>query len=145
MDQPTDTKPAYPICILPSEFYHDRIRESGLYDIKNGLIIQRRCAGDANQITPEIFGTDLKEMSVNLLGGMFDPEYVKFTPYKPKNLPCVEAFSGEYSYDDTLKGIYIAINDIHAQTFPSPREFPNKAEFDKVAGAIKESSDELSE
>lgn len=137
--------PAYPVCILPQKTYVDLIEEKVLCSKKNGLIIQRRAADNVNIdiITPEIFGDNLKGMSVNLLGGEFLPKFVKFTPIGAKNFPCEEPFDGNYKFYAAAFGVYLQIASIHNQTFPSPRKFPNSGEYNKVKGAIRTPKDRL--
>ena len=81
MDAKAEEIPEYPICILPRPTYLDFIVEEELWSKENALQIQRRCADnvDRSVLTPEIFGNNLAEMSVNLLGGEFLPVHVKFS------------------------------------------------------------------
>ena len=128
----------YPQCILPQPKYKDLMDEAELWAKANGLQIQRRCADnvDRSVLTPEIFGDNLAEMSVNLLGGEFLPVHVKFTPKGVKSLSAHILFEGSYTYIPDASGVYITIPDIHDSTFPSARKFPNQQEYDKVKGAI---------
>lgn len=142
MEANADSLPAYPLCILPQPIYQDLIGEDELWSKTNGLQIQRRCAEDADRsvLTPEIFGNNLAEMSVNLLGGAFLPEHVKFTPkgVKPFSTGIPFDYNGNYSYHSDACGVYISITDIQGGTFPSVRKFPNSQEYEKVKEAIKE-------
>lgn len=138
MEEKTEIIPEYPQCILPMPTYLDFIVEEELWSKVNGLVIQRRCADnvDRSVLTPEIFGDNLAEMSVNLLGGEFKPEYVKFTPKGPKPLSTQILYEGTYTYSPEAEGVYICIPDIHDCTFPSARRFPNQQEYEKVKDAI---------
>ncbi len=138
MDAKTEIIPEYPQCILPRPIYLDLITAEEFWSKINGLVIQRRCADnvDRSVMTPEIFGDNLAEMSVNLLGGKFLPDHVKFTPKGPKPLDANIPFDGTYYYSSEANGVYISISDIHDCTFPSVRRFPNQQEFDKVKTAI---------
>lgn len=141
MDEKAEDNPAYPLCILPQPIYKDLIDEIELWAKVNGLQIQRRCAEnvEGSVLTPEVFGNNIAEMSVNLLGGDFQPEYVKFTPKGPKPIAADIPFEVVYSYSPDAKGVYITISDINGCTFPSTRKFPNQQEYEKVKGAIEES------
>lgn len=142
MEERTDTIPGYPLCILPKPTYLDLIDEDELWSKVNGLQIQRRCAEnvDRNVLTPEIFGNNLAEMSVNLLGGEFLPEHVRFTPKKvcPLSVSLLFDPDGNYIYRADAQGVYLAIADIHDRTFPSARKFPNIQEYEKVKASIKD-------
>ena len=140
MEEKVEDIPEYPLCILPQPKYKDLMDEAELWAKANGLQIQRRCAEnvDRSVLTPDIFGDNLAEMSVNLLGGAFMPEYVKFTPKGVKSLSAHILFEGPYTYTPDADGVYISIPDIHGCTFPSARKFPNQQEYEKVKGAIEE-------
>ena len=143
MEEKAEIIPDYPICILPQPTYRDLIDEGELWSKENALQIQRRCADnvDKSVLTPEIFGNNLAEMSVNLLGGEFLPVHVKFTPKGPKPLYTQIPFEGAYTYSQEADGVYISIPDIHGCTFPSDRKFPNQQEYEKVKGAIADPRD----
>lgn len=130
--------PSYPLCILPQAGYIKQIDGNVLCSKTNGLIIQRRCADHIkdNALQPEIFGNNLAEMSVNLLGGCFLPEHVKFTPKGVVDFIVKTDFDGIYEYCQDAQGIYLSIPDIHNAEFPSRRKFLNQGEFDKVKDAI---------
>ena len=138
MEEKAEFIPEYPECILPRPTYLDFIVEEELWSKENALQIQRRCADnvDRSVLTPEIFGNNLAEMSVNLLGGEFLPVHVKFTPKGPKPLYTQIPFEEAYTYSQDADGVYISIPDIHGFTFPSARKFPNQQEYEKVRGAI---------
>lgn len=140
MDRKAEEIPEYPLCILPQPIYKDLIDETDLWAKENGLQIQRRCAEgvDGSVLTPEVFGKNLAEMSVNLLGGDFMPEYVKFTPRGPKPLSVDISFDVVYSYSPDAKGVYMSISDINAHTFPSIRKFPTQQDYEKVKEAIED-------
>lgn len=122
--------PSYPLCILPQAGYIKQIDGNVLCSKTNGLIIQRRCADHIkdNALQPEIFGNNLAEMSVNLLGGCFLPEHVKFTPKGVVDFIVKTDFDGIYEYCPDARGIYLSIPDIHNAEFPSRRKFPNQGE-----------------
>lgn len=138
MDQTTDTKPPYPICILPQPNYRERIKEEELWSLLNSLVIQRRGANEykGKPLCPEIYGTHRAEMSVNLLGGKFEPNFVEFSPNKPKDLSEMVEFDGNYDHDADAFGLYVSIPSIHNGTFPALRKFPDKQSYDKVKDAI---------
>ncbi len=131
-------KPPYPECILPQPSYRAQIIEAELYAEDNRLVIQRRCDGDTGcgEITPETFGKNLKLMSVNLLGGPFNPDFIKFNPHHVRPFPSEECFDGEYDFFGNAAGVYIHIPKIHNGKFPSPRKFPDMREYEKVSEAI---------
>lgn len=147
MEVRAESIPQYPECILPQPTYLDLIKEDELWSETNGLIIQRRCPDDINVevLTPEVFGNNLAEMSVNLLGGKFKPEYVKFTPKGVKAFSANVPFDGSYTYSPNAFGVYLSIFDINDRTFPSARKFPNQQEYDKVKAAIKTDKERLLE
>ena len=109
-----------------------------MWSLLNSLVIQRRGAKDykGKPLCPEIYGTHRAEMSVNLLGGRFEPEFVKFTPNKPKDLSKKIEFDGNYDHDADAFGLYISIPSIHNGTFPALRKFPDQQSHDKVKDAI---------
>lgn len=138
-------KPPYPECIFPRPSYRAHIVEEEFYAKDNNLVIQRRCDSNygCGEITPETFGNNLKLMSVNLLGGLFEPDFVKFNPRQAKQLPTCEAFGGDYGYDGNAAGAYIHIPEVHNGKFPSPRNFPNLQEYEKVRDAVVSDKEKL--
>ncbi len=145
MEEKTESIPQYPECILPHPTYLDSIKEDELCSKSNGLIIQRRCPDNVSleMICPEVFGNNLAEMSVNLLGGKFQPDFVKFTPKGVKPLSSLIPFEGNYTYSPDAYGVYISIFDINDRTFPSTRKFPNQQEYEKMKDAIKSNKERL--
>ncbi len=139
MDPKNDQIPNYPKCILPLPNYFPVIWEENLCAAINGLVIQRRRAQTdiLDFIVPESFGTNLQEMSVNLLGGNFLPSHVCFRPKDNRLWPNEEVFNGEYEYYADSIGIYISINKIHNKVYPSERTFPNLKDFQQQEAAIK--------
>lgn len=130
----------YPECILPQPIYLDTIKGDEMWSKSNGLLIQRRCPDNTNEkvVTPEVFGNNLAEMSVNLLGGKFQPEHVKFMPIGVKDLSSRIPFDGSFTYSPDAKGVYMSIFDIHNRIFPSARKFPTQQEYEKVKEAIED-------
>lgn len=141
MDEPL----IYPSAILPMPSYADCIDGAHLCAISHGLVIQRRIkvSGSEEIITPEIFGSNLTEMSVNLLGGKFLPEYVGFIPSDNRAWPECKDFNGTYHYDSEASGIYFLIGKIHDKCFPSERTFPDYKEYKKTEEAIASRLDKL--
>lgn len=81
MEQNCDAVPPYPESIIPSYSFKDVIEEKDLTAIEHRLVIQRRAsASDLDIVTPESFGTNLAEMSVNLMGGSFQPGFIFLIP-----------------------------------------------------------------
>lgn len=145
MEQNCDAVPPYPESIIPSYSFKDVIEEKDLTAIEHRLVIQRRAsASDLDIVTPESFGTNLAEMSVNLMGGTFQPGFISWNPKGACKWPCDSKFSGEYTYTEGVRGLYISVPDIHNKTFPSSRKFNNREQFDKNKTAILKSFQQFS-
>ncbi len=145
MEEKADSIPQYPKCILPQPNYLDAIKEAELWSKSNGFVIQRRCPDGVSleMICPEVFGSNLAEMSVNLLGAAFLPEYVKFNPKGVKAFSENIPFEGIYTYSPDAIGVYLSIYAINGRTFPSPRRFPSQQEYEKMKDAIPSNKDRL--
>ena len=140
-----DEELTYPYTILPQPSYVDYIDDEDLCAPSHGLILQRRIKyGDTDGVlTPEVFGANLTEMSVNLLGGKFLPWYVNFIPSDNRDWPEFKDFNGNYHYDSEASGLYLTISSIHNKCFPSERRFPDYKEFQKTEEAIVPKLDKL--
>lgn len=140
-----DSTPPYPEDILPrSEEYKDLICEENLTFHTPELVVQRRASRSyvKGVPSPEEFGENRTEMSVNLLGAYFKPEHVCFVPKGYSFYPSDKPFSGKYDFIPDVKFFGIPIAAVHNKTFPSPRKFPDKDTFEAWKTAIRDNNSE---
>lgn len=137
-DLESDSKPPYPTEILPlKDKYVMKIDHDYLVNPNDGFILQRCVEHELGaEITPEDLGNNLNGFSVNLLGGKFNPEHVKWralelNEYWDGREVSSEDLNSNYRYDVNFCGIYIKAADIDGKDFIHPRHYTDESKFNE--------------
>lgn len=142
-DPESDSKPPYPGEIMPlKDVYVMQIGHDYLVNPNHGFILQR-CVDHklGAEITPDDLGVNLNGFSVNLLGGKFNPEHVKWRPLELNDYwdgrgVSVADLNSNYKYDENFCGIYIKAADVNGKIFTHPRYYTDADEFKKDVSAF---------
>lgn len=139
----SEQKPPYPYKILPVKGkYVIQIDGDYLVGKDANLFVARRINKEADyEITPEMIGDNLNGLSVNLLGGEFEPFHVKWTPtelnayWNGCEIP-IEKLN--YRYDKEYCAIYINISEVNGKEFSHPRIYDKEEIFNADREAFKD-------
>lgn len=140
----------YPDRLIPKPGYKQKMQREDLGGC--GLHLQRRCdpakvflsVGDGPAVvTPAAFGeVGLAGMSVNILGGLAEIEDIRWRqtegamePWDGRKVE-ISDFNGCYHLTDAGGAVYFQYDDADGMTWQFPRQFPEKATFDKFKDAI---------
>lgn len=122
---------SFPSHILPSSWFSIEININNVISAKPFCLIQRCHPVHIDQITPEIIGEDIQEMSVNILGGRFkrcdgawktNKDLSKL--WKGEKIDSSD-YESAYEFNENFGAFYFKIKDINNLPFPFPRKFPN--------------------
>lgn len=138
--------PAYPAVIMPREDFVMKLDINTIHNECGRCYVQRR-RGDYSAeledypdfLSPRTFGDHLPGMSVNLMGGLFEPEHVCFEPNDivewDENATLLDASDVKFAYRSNNKGVYIDTS-VNGKIFPAPREFAQKEDMIKVKNSL---------
>lgn len=135
-DPENEVKPPYPGEIMPiRDAYELQICRDYLVDANAGLILQR-CVNHRidDIITSEDIGSNLNGLSVNLLGGEFKIDHVKWRPidlndYWDGREVSSEDLQSNYKYDPDFCGIYIKASEVDGKDFIYPKHYNDEKSF----------------
>ena len=127
----------YPSCLLPGQNYRYRLPMRKLVEDYPDLAVVRRCkhpqpfvysaSGQHEQLRSDVFGDeDLRELSCNLLGGLFKMKHLPFAPsielvqedWDGKLFPTLPVSSDSYSIKEETGIIGFRVEEINRYSFP---------------------------
>lgn len=135
----------YPSCLVPGSDYRYRLPMRKLVEDYPDLAVVRRCkhsrpfvfsaSGQHEQLRSDAFGDeDLRELSCNLLGGLFKMKHLPFAPaidqvkndWDGKQLPSLPISQEFYSVKDSSGIIGFRVEEINRYAFPYTMALPKK-------------------